>query len=189
MPSSGPRAQPNRPCPRGRCHCLVVPQHSAEPERDRLAASGRLRAVRGAAGHRPSLHADTSDRDPQRTRRGRPDHCRGRRDRLGHADPRLVPPLLRRRVRDDDRRPGVRSRLVVAHPAGLAWRRRQPAVWRPGVLAVQRPVVLLGRRPLSRNRAPRSILDARNADQSARGGSGNGDDGIDRGGRVVAQYS
>ena len=48
------------------------------------------------------------------------------------------------RLADVRHRPRLRSRLVVAHPAGLARRRRQSAPRRPGTLAVQRHVVLSG---------------------------------------------
>ena len=116
LPSSGPHAQPNWPCPRGRCHRLVVPRDVvppvARPAVHRLEAARRVRGLRGPARHRPALHADPSDRDAQRAGRRPAHHCRGRRDRVGQSDPRPGPA-------DDSA--SARRRSSSASPAALAW--------------------------------------------------------------------
>ena len=70
---------------------------------------------------------------------------------------RLAQPAIRRRPRRSSSASPA-ARLVVAHPARLARRRRQSAVRHPGALAVQRHVVHLGRGRLSGNRASRPAL-------------------------------
>ena len=73
--------------------------------------------------------------------------------------------------------------LVVAHPAGLARRRRQSAVRRPGLLAFQRHVVLLGRGRVSGNPASQPAVGVGDAHQSSGGDLGNSADGIGGGRR------